>query len=83
MKLALPNRGALFLFGFNPRINYEMACKLIVHTISMNAFNAIHIDYMFGLRTKITMVFSSGVLDLAGYLSQPVGGATDCSIGCT
>ena len=71
------------MFGFNARINYDMACKLIAQTVSMNAFKAIHIDYRFGLCSKITMVFGSGVLDLAVYLSQPVGGTTDRSIGWT
>ena len=80
MKPALSNLRALLLFGYNARNNYEIACKVIHQTISMNALKAIHVAYMFELRTKLAMVFSSGVLDLTVYLSQPVGGAMDRSI---
>ena len=80
MKPTLSNLRAILLFGYNARNNYEIACKVIPQTISMNAFKAIHVAYMSGLRTKIAMVFSTDILDLTVYLTQPVGGAMDRSI---
>ena len=83
MKPTLSNLRALFSFAFNARINYEMSCNGVAHTIAMIASTPKHIGYIFVLRTKIALVFSSGLLDLTVYLSKTVGGASDRSIGCT